>query len=189
MLATGLGLGAVPFQVLLVHTVPHLVDLGYSAALAALVLGLSGACTIAANLLLGWAADRLGGEWAYTLGSVALVAGIGLLLALGPRQEVLLYVYVALFAVGFASRNGGLVGYLGAALAQGPSLGAVMGVISTHLAVYGALGLALTGWLYDRTGSYQLPFALAMTCGALATGCIWLAAPRRGSLVAGERLG
>ncbi|HZU07585.1 MAG TPA: MFS transporter [Chloroflexota bacterium] len=181
-LAASFLLGAVPLQFLLAHGVAYLVDVGFSRELAATVLGLSGAGTIGAMLLWGYVADRWGGEWAYTAGSLALMSSIGLLYLVAPGREGLLALYAVLFALGFASRQG-LHAFMAAALAQGRSLGALMGILATHVAVGSAIGPALGGWVFDHTGSYQPAFALALASAAVAVGCVWLAAPRRGSLV------
>lgn len=183
-LLLGIGLGVIPIQLLLVHGVAHLVDVGFSRQTAAAALGLSGACAVGGMLLWGYVADRWNAEWAYSAGSLALVGSIGLLFVLRPGQDGLLVLYAVLLALGLASRIGGIVGFIGAALCQGRSLGALMGILSAQIAVGSAIGPALGGWTYDPTGSYHLALLLAAICAGAAAGGVWLAAPRRGVLAA-----
>ncbi|HLI29227.1 MAG TPA: MFS transporter [Chloroflexota bacterium] len=183
LLAAGYLVGAVPVALLLAHGVACLLDAGFAPSVAAGAFGLSGGCAVVAMLGLGWLADRCSGEWAYTMGSAAIVLGCAVLLAAAPGREGLVVLYALLFAVGWASRQG-LHAFMGAAIGQGRSLGALMGLLAAHIAAGSALGPALGGWAFDATGSYRLALLLGAACAAVATGCIWLAAPRRGVLVA-----
>jgi MFS family permease len=172
-------LGALPLQFLLAHAVAYLVDLGFAPAQAASVLGLSGIGTAGAMVFWGWVVDRRGGEWAYTAGSLALMASIGVLFAAAPGGEPLLYAYAVLFALGFASRQG-VMTTLAAALLHGPAFGALMGILAAHIALGSALGPYLGGLVFDHTGSYRLAFWLAFGSAGLSVLCVWLAAPSHG---------
>lgn len=134
-------------------------------------------------VLWGYVADRWGGERAYTAGSVALIVSIPVLCLAAPGQEVLLYAYAALFALGLASRHG-LGPFMAAALVRGRSMGALMGILVAHMALGFALGPAVGGWIFDQTGSYQWAFTLTLLSTVGAMGCVWLAAPRHGLLTA-----
>jgi MFS family permease len=179
MLAAGFVFGALPLQFLLAHGVAYLVDRGFTPALAASVLGLSGFATAGAMVLWGYLVDRWGGEWVYTAGSLALMASIGVLFAVAPGREPLLYVYAALFALGFASRQG-VMTTLAAALLHGPAFGALMGILAANIALGSALGPFLGGWIFDQTGSYDLAFVVALGSAVLSLTCVWVAAPRHG---------
>lgn len=184
-LTLGIGLGVIPIQLLLVHGVAHLVDVGFTHETAAEALGLSGGGAVAGMLLWGYVADRWNAEWAYTLGSLALIGCVGLLFVVRPGRDALLALYAGLLALGLASRIGGTVGYMGAALCQGRALGALMGILSAHIALGSAIGPALGGWVFDTTGSYDLALWLSVLCAVGAAVGVWLAAPRHGRLAAG----
>jgi MFS family permease len=188
LLAVGFGIGAMPVALLLAHGVAIVVDAGFTPEMAAAGLGVTGVCLVAGMLLWGYVADRWGGEWAYTAGSLALIGSLALLYALEPGREALVYVYAALYALGFASRQS-LHAFMGAAIAQGRSFGALMGILAAHIAAGSALGPALAGWVYDLSGSYRLALAAALACCVVAIGCVWLAAPRRGRLAETRRCG
>ena len=176
------GTTAVTF--LVVHGVAYLIDVGFSPQAAATTVGLSGACAAVGMVLLGHLADRWGGEVAYTIGTGALVVGIGLLAVLRPGDDGLLYLYAALFALGLAARMGALTAYMLAALARGPAFGTLTGILATHMGVGSALGPSMGGWVFDQTGSYQLALVVAAGCGLAGIGLVWLAGPRHGPLAA-----
>jgi MFS family permease len=181
VLAAGFVLGALPLQFLLAHGVAYLVDRGFTPALAASVLGVSGAATAGGMVLWGYVVDRWGGEWAYGAGSLALMASIGVLFAVGPGREPLLYLYAALFALGFASRQG-VMTTLAAAILHGPAFGTLMGLLAAHIALGSALGPYLGGWVFDQTGSYYPMFVLSLVSAAISLACVLVAAPRHGRL-------
>jgi nitrate/nitrite transporter NarK len=186
LVAGGMGLGAISLNLLLIHGIPYLIDAGFSPARATAMLALSGVGAAGAMLLWGWVADRWNGEWAYTVGSLALMASIGVLYVARPGGDALLYAYAVLFALGFASRQG-LTSFMVAELAAGRSLGALMGIVGMQISLGTALGPALGGWTYDHTGSYDLAFVIALATAAVSIGCIWLAAPRRGPIPSAAR--
>jgi MFS family permease len=181
LLALGQLLGNAPQYLLLFHAVAYLGDVGFAPSVAAAVLGLTGACTVGASLLWGYAADHWGLEMTYTAGSAALAATIGALALVAPGREGLLPVLAVLFALGIASRQG-LGPLMGAALCRGRSLGALMGILGATTALGVGLGPGLGGWVFDLVGSYQPAFALALASTLAAVVCIWFAAPRRGAL-------
>jgi predicted MFS family arabinose efflux permease len=181
-LVVGFPLGIAGHQFILAHGIAYLIDRGFTADTAALALSAFGGCTIAGMVLWGNLGDRLGGERAYTLGSLVLLAAIALLYAVEPGRDALLWAFVVIFAVGYGSRQG-LHAFIAAKLLQGRSFGALMGSMTAALAAGSALGPAMGGWVYDATGSYDLAFALAALFTAIAVVCVWLAAPRRGLLV------
>jgi nitrate/nitrite transporter NarK len=58
------------------------------------------------------------------------------------------------------------------------------------LGVFGNIGAGvgpwLTGELYDGTGSYRSSFVLLLVLSVVSIACIWIAAPRKVRLVAGQ---
>ena len=83
----------------------------------------------------------------------------------------------------------GLTSIMGAVvfeIFQGKHQGSIFGMIMLIALAGGAAGPWLTGFLYDRTGSYTLPFAIAMVMSILSALAIWRAAPRKVRAVAGR---
>ena len=96
-------------------------------------------------ILMGLLADRLGREWSYTLGSVALMIGIGLLMFIDvARQTWLLYTFPPFIALGFSSRQS-LYPTIAADLFHGKSFGAIIGAIALFIGAGAGIGCGAQG--------------------------------------------
>jgi MFS family permease len=88
----------------------------------------------------------------------------------------------------------GLLGYSLAAvfgaipveIFQGKHYGTIFGTLNLASSSGAAVGPWLTGVLYDRTGSYVPAFWLAILLSLVSIAAIWLAAPRKVRVVAGQ---
>jgi MFS family permease len=141
---------------IVVHIVPHAIELGISATSAATILSCRGGMGLVGNYVLGGVADR-----------------IAALFWLVPARELwMLYLFAIIF--GFA------VG--GMAASESPLVAGLFG-LSSHGLIYGvvhlgftagaAVGPVVTGYIFDLTGSYQLAF---LVCAAFGIAGIVLAA-------------
>ena len=100
-------------------------------------------------------------------------------------SATLLYLMVAvqgLFGYGLAT----VYGAIPAELFQGPRFGTIFGTLSSASILGAASGPWLTGAIYDRFGSYAPAFWLSIALGVVSIACIWLAAPRKVRVVAGQ---
>jgi len=177
-LALGMFAGAIPLHMILVHQVAAAVDAGFPKVLAASALGLTGFFTSPSMILWGAGSDRIGREWAYTLGSLAMIVGIGLLLfAEYPARAWMLYVFTVFFALGFASRQS-LYPTIAADLFHGPHFGAINGVLALFVGAGSGVGPWLGGYLFDLWGSYAVAFALAVALALVSVVLIWTACAR-----------
>jgi len=155
------------------------VDSGLSKTLAASVLGLTGFFTSPSMILWGSLSDRIGREWAYTYGSLSMIAGIMLLLSVqDPSQAWMLYAYTLFFALGFASRQA-LYPTIAADLFHGPHFGAINGALAFSIAAGSGLGPWLGGYLFDLFGNYEAAFWVANILAAISVALIWIAGPRQ----------
>lgn len=169
-------------NMILVHQAACVVDAGFSEMLAASALGLVGLIGSAGGILGGFLSDRIGREAAYTWGSAAALVGICLLLMLRDNTATwMLYGFVILYGVGYGTTLPVTAGTTGD-LFPGNSLGRILAIQSMGYGVGGALGPYLGGYFYDLTGSYAVPFVIAMLTVAIAMYSIWMAAPRRADL-------
>jgi MFS family permease len=80
-----------------------------------------------------------------------------------------------------------VVGAIPAEIFQGRHYGSIFGTLMLSSIAGGAVGPWLTGVLYDRTGSYTVPFWIAIGCCVASAVTIWLAAPRKVRAVAGRQ--
>jgi MFS family permease len=163
---------------LVVHQAAHVVDAGYSATLAALVVGLVGLLRSGGGVLFGFLSDRIGREVVYTLGNSFTLTGVALFILLRDHSSpALLYAFVVLYGLGHGT-TGSINAATIADLFPGNSLGRIMGTFEIGYGLGGALGPYFAGYCYDRVGSYTLPFLLIMAAISLGILGIWMAAPR-----------
>ena len=182
-LAGGFVLGALPVHMVLVHQVAAVGDAGYSREFGAMVLGLTGFFTIFTMIGMGTISDRIGREWAYTIGSLALVGGIVVILLLDAIPQILLItLYPPLFALGFGSRQS-LYPTIAADIFHGPHFGSIIGALAVCVGAGAGVGPWLAGYLFDLSGSYGSSCWSAIVLSFLSLACIWVTAPRKGSVV------
>lgn len=169
-----------------VHQTTYLVEIGFTAELAAWALGLVGLAGIAGQIAIGHLSDRVGREWAWTVAAVGFVLCHLCLLALEQRPSTLL-VYLMVAAQGLLGYGLATVyGAIPAELFQGKHFGSIFGTLSSASIVGAASGPWLMGAVYDRTGSYAPAFWLAIAVGLASIACVWCAAPRKVRVVAGQ---
>jgi MFS family permease len=169
------------------HQAAYLVGSGYGPLLTALVVGTVGLASIAGKIALGIASDRLGRERLFSVGIGAGVAAMLLLLSFagGTSPGPLLFVYAALFALGYSAAPT-LTPAITADLFSGRHYGAIYGVLMLANGVGGAIGAWWGGFLYDHTGSYRLVWLGIMVAFVLAGSVVWLVAPRKVRRVPGQ---
>jgi MFS family permease len=185
-LAMGVFTGALPLHMILIHQVAAAVDAGFSQGLAAAALGMTGFFTSLGMILLGSTSDRIGREWAYTLGSLAMILGVVLLLtARGPSQVWMLYSFTLLFALGFASRQS-LYPTIAADLFHGRHFGAINGALVVFVGAATGIGPWLGGYLFDLSGNYMSAFWIANLLALLSVISIWIAGPSQARRMAKE---
>lgn len=171
---------------ILVHQTKYLLDTGFDADVAAYALGLVGLLGIVGQIVLGHLSDRIGREWVWTLSSFGFVISYALLLLIKQHPSlVLMYLMVAsqgLLGYGLAS----VYGAVPAELFQGKHYGTIFGTLTVAGSSGAGAGPWVAGALYDLTESYTLPFYIAIVLSVLSSVCIWIAAPRKVRVVAGQ---
>lgn len=174
MLVWGFG-----FSLIVAHQVAYAKDSGVDPILMASVVALYGFANIAGNLT-GFLSDRIGREWAYTIGTSGGIVALGCLLAGGsPETSWLLFVYGIVYGVAM----GVLAPTQTAATADlfgGRHFGKIQGLIVAGFGLAGSIGPWLGGFIYDTLGSYTVAFSISIASVAASCAMMWLAAPRRG---------
>jgi len=144
----------------------HLRDLGFEPQKAASGLSLLFLLALIGKFVFGFLADHLNKKWVF-IGNIAVMLVGALLLA--TMNVGVLWVAIMLFALGW----GGLYTLIQLLTVDTMGLkaaGKILGTITTFDAIGGGLGIWLTGYLYDRTGSYQSAFIVVAVLIALALG-------------------
>ena len=149
---------------ILVHIVPHAIDLGIAPANAARILATIGGVSMAGRIAMGSVSDRVGGRKAMIICSIVV---IGSLVWLQSARELwMLY----LFAVIYGFAHGGfftIPSPLVAELFGLSSHGAIFGTIFFAGTIGGAIGPPLAGRIFDVTGSYQLAFLICAVASVI----------------------
>jgi MFS family permease len=159
-----------------VHIVPFARDAGIGLAGASLALTAYGVGAAGGRLLGGAVSDRFGPlptqRVAYLVAALALLS-----LRWAPSHEAVLAALVA-FGAGFAATDTMVVKVV-PDLFGVRAIGAIMGVLTLGWRCGAALGPAAAGFVYDLTGSYDLPFGLAPAVVLASWGFFALATSQR----------
>ena len=185
-IASGYFLGLFAWYAVQVHQTKYLIEIGFTPGDAAWALGFVSLAGIPGQIALGWLSDRIGREWVWTVGALgfAICYATLLLLAASPTMPLLYVMVIAQGMPGYGLTS--VVGAIPAEFFQGRHYGSIFGTLMLSSIAGGAVGPWLTGVLYDRTGSYTLPFWIAIACCVVSAVTIWLAAPRKVRAVSGR---
>jgi MFS family permease len=164
-------------QMLLVHQVAYLVDVGIPTLVAASVVGVIGLASIVGKVGGGFTGDVIGRRAAYTIGASCVMASMGVLLLVGvwPRPAWA-YVYGLLIGVGYAAPSA-LSPAIIADVVRTRHFGPIFGVLQIAGALGAAVGPWMAGRVFDATGSYAPAFSLAVVAAVAAVTAVWLARP------------
>lgn len=169
-----------------VHQTKYLIDTGFSTDQAAFSLGLVGLTGIVGQIGLGHMSDRLGREWAWTAAGAGYVICYGALILLPQYPTIWVFYIIAasqgLLGYGVTS----VVGAIPAELFEGRRFSTIFGTLSISAGLGAATAPWVTGVIFDRYGSYEAAWWLALTLSVISVICIWFAAPRKVRLVAGR---
>jgi MFS family permease len=157
---------------MMVHLVPHIINIKFSAARAASVLGAVGAVNILGRLTFGFIGDKLGSLQAYALGLAVMLGSLIWLIFM--HDGWMLYAFAVLW--GFSAGGMGTVQTpIIAELFGIKSLGAIFGVCGLGVMIGGSVGPVITGYLFDILGNYKVAFlTLAIFAAAGIFFNLWL---------------
>jgi MFS family permease len=155
---------------IMVHIVPHAIELEISPISAASIIAVIGGVNAAGRIGIGSIGDRIGNKWCLIISFILMVAA--LLWVMAAREMWMFYLFAVIFGIGY----GGLAALMSpvpAELFGLRSLGVIVGVVMCSFTIGGAIGPVLAGRIFDLTGSYSLAF---WTCTAVGVTGIILSA-------------
>jgi MFS family permease len=159
LLASAAVLGSV------VHFVPLLTDGGMAPAKAGGIAAVIGLAAIVGRLLVGVLLDRIAPA-AVAIGLFLLAATGGVMLGLAGVT----YAFAAALVLGLSvGAEGNLIAVLTARHFAASHYGQAYGALYALFLVGGAVGPAAIGFLFDKTGGYQIPMFAAAGALALAS--------------------
>lgn len=149
------------WMVIIVHIVPHGIEIGITAATAANILATAGGLSTAGRVILGTAADRIGNRRALFIGFILISASLFWLTA--SADTWMLYLFAAVF--GFGHGGGALASPILARLFGLRSHGLIFGIIGLCYSIGAAAGPFLAGYIFDTTADYRMGFLLSAALG------------------------
>ena len=139
----------------IVHIVPHAMDLDLSPSTAVGVLSTIGCASVLGRIVIGTANDRIGGKRSLVISSSLLLCG---LLWLHVASEAWMLFF---FAVIYGVAHGGFFTVMSPTIAEffgTGSHGLLYGIVLASGTLGGAAGPLMAGRTFDVTGSYRIAF-------------------------------
>jgi MFS family permease len=169
-----------------VHQTQYLIEIGFSASVAAWALEIVSVVAIPGQIGLGALSDRVGREWVWSAGCCGFAVCCAALIALEyvPSRAVLYLMVISQGFLGYALTS--VMGPIVAEIFEGPHYGSIFGTITIALIGGGAVGPWIAGVIHDVTGSYRLAFVLAAACCVISAAATWIASPRNVRAVPGR---
>jgi MFS family permease len=139
------------------HIVPYLTDIGFSSTTATALMSLHMTMLIFGKILTGGLADRMGLLKSYLVCMIGLMVAIALLY--GARLMWVAVVFNILFGLFIAVRTV-LPPLMTARVLGQKHFGVIYGFLNIFTTLGTAVGVPLSGFIYDWTKSYHMAFAL-----------------------------
>jgi MFS family permease len=147
-----------------IHLVPHITDLGISAATAAAILAVTGGVSSIGGILLGLLADKIGNRNVIIISLILVSAA---LLCLVQFSSVMMfYLFAIVYSLGIGGGTA-MESTITADLFGMKAHGAILGFISFGFTVGGAIGPLLTGYLFDLNENYTMAFIVCAVIGII----------------------
>ncbi|MFC1948224.1 MFS transporter [Chloroflexota bacterium] len=143
----------------LTHLVPYAEGLGITNTTAASLVSTYGAVSMGGRLVTGFLGDRLGHKRTMVICFIIAVVGMAWLQA--ANELWMLYLFAAVY--GFS--HGGfftLISPLIAGLFGTRSQGSLLGIVILSGTIGGSIGMTLSGYIFDVTGSYTIAFIILL---------------------------
>ncbi|MBN1856460.1 MAG: MFS transporter [Dehalococcoidia bacterium] len=149
---------------MLVHLVPHAVDMGITVGRAGLLVSIMGGVSMAARLGMGTAADRIGARRAFLVCFIVLLVGF-----LWLRSATAMWMLVLYAAADGFARGGSfaVISPMVAELFGTRAHGSLFGIVNFAGTVGGALGPLVAGRTFDLHQSYATVFVLLVVFAAV----------------------
>ncbi|MBC8246766.1 MAG: MFS transporter [Deltaproteobacteria bacterium] len=144
-----------------VHQIPYAVNNGIDKLEAAAALGVVGMTGSLGKFFFGWFSDRIR-DAKYSAAFGLFVMSVGMFLLLKAKTVFLLYLFALVYGFGYGSLAP-VMPYLVSERFGRHILGAAYGLLIFFATGFGgSIGPVLGGYIYDKTGSYDLGWVINM---------------------------
>lgn len=161
----------VTWSMILGHLVVHAIDLGIPRGTAALGLGLLNALSVFGSIAAGVASDRIGRRIPLSLTYV--VRGAAMVYLTVVHDLFGFMIFVAVLGLSFTASIPLTSAYVRDLYGK-LSVGAIFGIIAFAHQLGAVFGPVFAGYVYDRTGSYNIAFYVAALTLFSASICVFL---------------
>ncbi|MCK4388431.1 MAG: MFS transporter, partial [Dehalococcoidia bacterium] len=161
-------LALIPIQMVMVHLKAYAVHFGVAEMTAAIALGLVGGVSIIGRIVMGSVSDKIGRKASFII--AFLLMALMMLWLLKARQPWQFYLFSAIFGFGY----GGFVPLVPAIVGDWFGMkfhGSIFGILSLAVAIGGAIGPLLAGYVFDVVGSYDIAIIVGAAVLFIAAGC------------------
>ena len=148
------------------HLVPHITDLGFSAAEASGILSLIGGTSVVSKIIMGSLSDRIGRKLTATICSVLQVGALVWLI--WAREPWMFYLFALVFGFSYGGIGPCSMALIGDIFGAG-KIGPIMGVVEVSFGIGAAIGPLIGGLVFDATGNYSIAFAINAVGMTIAT--------------------
>ena len=149
---------------IMTHIAPHAITLGIEPGSAASIISFVGIGSIVGRIVMSGTSDRISVKTSMAVNFVVLL--LALLWLLKADQVWMLYLFGGLFGFGYGGTVG-LQAVLAAEMFGLASMGSLLGMLTFSVSIGGTVGPAVTGYIFDVTGSYQIAFIIFSVLMAL----------------------
>jgi len=164
-------LALIPIQMVMVHLKAYAVHFGVAEMTAAIALGLVGGVSITGRIVMGSVSDKIGRKASFII--AFLLMAVMMLWLLKARQPWQFYLFSAIFGFGY----GGFVPLVPAIVGDWFGMkfhGSIFGILSLAVAIGGAIGPLLAGYVFDVVGSYDIAIIVGAAVLFVAAGCSFI---------------
>ena len=155
VIAIAIALNSCTNGAILTHIIPHATDIGFEPMAAAWILSCIAGFGVVGKLLFGWIADRI--DMRLTFWCATGLQGLGIVLIMNAEQYHLLLLAGTVYGLGMGGMPPLMGALIGAAFGR-YKFGRMIGLMNPLMLPIRVLGIPYAGWIFDRTGSYQIAF-------------------------------
>ncbi|MCW4012220.1 MAG: MFS transporter [Candidatus Bathyarchaeota archaeon] len=151
---------------IVLHEIPHLVNIGIDEVTAAGILGLMISISIPGRLIFGFLGDYI--EKRKLLAVTMIIQGIGVLVFAYASTIAHVYIFVVLYGLTYGGCIPLLMAFRGDLFGR-KKFAQMSGIMSPFRTIGNVIGPVFAGYLFDVTGSYKIAF-ITFTCIAIMSG-------------------